>query len=150
MGSAESGEPRGSSSSSTTPVQVTPPSGPASGRGGPAGDGHDARARCDDRRPTRPWAPTIHGWRGDERRRGGAQRLHHRCPPARRDELPQLRRPARPEAFWQPPEAVRGLADACRALELPVTGGNVSLYNESPRGRSPRHPRSAWSASSRT
>jgi phosphoribosylformylglycinamidine synthase len=43
--------------------------------------------------------------------------------------------PTRPEAFWQLGEAVRGLADACRVLGLPVTGGNVSLYNESPRGR---------------
>ncbi|HEY2916361.1 MAG TPA: phosphoribosylformylglycinamidine synthase subunit PurL [Candidatus Limnocylindrales bacterium] len=43
--------------------------------------------------------------------------------------------PTRPEAFWQLGEAVRGLADACRALGLPVTGGNVSLYNESPAGR---------------
>ncbi len=42
--------------------------------------------------------------------------------------------PTRPEAFWQLTEAVRGLADACRALGLPVTGGNVSLYNESPSG----------------
>jgi phosphoribosylformylglycinamidine synthase len=42
--------------------------------------------------------------------------------------------PTRPEAFWQLQEAVRGLGDACRALGLPVTGGNVSLYNESPRG----------------
>ena len=42
--------------------------------------------------------------------------------------------PTRPEAFWQLKEAVRGLADACRALDLPVTGGNVSLYNESPSG----------------
>ncbi len=42
--------------------------------------------------------------------------------------------PTRPEAFWQLSEAVRGLADACRALGLPVTGGNVSLYNESPTG----------------
>ena len=40
--------------------------------------------------------------------------------------------PTRPEAFWQLAEAVRGLADACRALDLPVTGGNVSLYNEAP------------------
>jgi phosphoribosylformylglycinamidine synthase len=40
--------------------------------------------------------------------------------------------PTRPEAFWQLAEAVRGLADACVALGLPVTGGNVSLYNESP------------------
>jgi phosphoribosylformylglycinamidine synthase subunit PurL len=42
--------------------------------------------------------------------------------------------PTRPEAFWQLSEAVRGLGDACRALGLPVTGGNVSLYNESPTG----------------
>ena len=40
--------------------------------------------------------------------------------------------PTRPEAFWQLTEAVRGLSDACLALGLPVTGGNVSLYNESP------------------
>ena len=43
--------------------------------------------------------------------------------------------PTRPEAFWQLSEAVRGLGDACRALGLPVTGGNVSLYNESASGR---------------
>jgi phosphoribosylformylglycinamidine synthase subunit PurL len=42
--------------------------------------------------------------------------------------------PTRPEAFWQLSEAVRGLGDACRALDVPVTGGNVSLYNESPTG----------------
>ena len=40
--------------------------------------------------------------------------------------------PTRPEAFWQLKEAVRGLGDACRALGVPVTGGNVSLYNEAP------------------
>jgi phosphoribosylformylglycinamidine synthase II len=38
--------------------------------------------------------------------------------------------PERPEAFWQLQEAVRGLGEACRLLGLPVTGGNVSLYNE--------------------
>ena len=43
--------------------------------------------------------------------------------------------PERPEAFWQFVEAVRGVGDACRALKLPVTGGNVSFYNESPRGQ---------------
>jgi phosphoribosylformylglycinamidine synthase len=42
--------------------------------------------------------------------------------------------PTRPEAFWELTEGVRGLGDACRALGLPVTGGNVSLYNESPGG----------------
>jgi phosphoribosylformylglycinamidine synthase II len=38
--------------------------------------------------------------------------------------------PERPEIMWQFAEAVRGIGDACRALEIPVTGGNVSLYNE--------------------
>jgi phosphoribosylformylglycinamidine synthase II len=42
--------------------------------------------------------------------------------------------PTRPEAFWQLQEGVRGLGDACRALGVPVTGGNVSLYNEAPDG----------------
>jgi len=39
--------------------------------------------------------------------------------------------PERPEVMWQFAESVRGVADACRALETPVTGGNVSFYNES-------------------
>ncbi|NLW17244.1 MAG: phosphoribosylformylglycinamidine synthase subunit PurL [Firmicutes bacterium] len=38
--------------------------------------------------------------------------------------------PERPEIFWQLQEAVRGMGEACRALGTPVTGGNVSLYNE--------------------
>jgi phosphoribosylformylglycinamidine synthase len=38
--------------------------------------------------------------------------------------------PERPEIMWQFAEAVRGIGDACRALDIPVTGGNVSLYNE--------------------
>ncbi|NEK86063.1 phosphoribosylformylglycinamidine synthase subunit PurL [Blastococcus saxobsidens] len=38
--------------------------------------------------------------------------------------------PENPEVMWQFAEAVRGLADGCRDLGLPVTGGNVSLYNE--------------------
>src|SRR4051812_21897773 len=38
--------------------------------------------------------------------------------------------PERPEIMWQLVEAVEGLADACRALDIPITGGNVSLYNE--------------------
>jgi phosphoribosylformylglycinamidine synthase len=38
--------------------------------------------------------------------------------------------PERPEIMWQFAEAVRGMADACRALGSPVTGGNVSFYNE--------------------
>ncbi len=38
--------------------------------------------------------------------------------------------PERPEIMWQFAEAVRGIRDACRALGIPITGGNVSLYNE--------------------
>ena len=42
--------------------------------------------------------------------------------------------PHNPELFWQLRESVRGLADACRAFDTPVTGGNCSLYNQSPAG----------------
>ncbi|MGE0552426.1 MAG: phosphoribosylformylglycinamidine synthase subunit PurL [Gemmatimonadales bacterium] len=42
--------------------------------------------------------------------------------------------PDKPEVFFQFREACRGMADACRAFGTPVTGGNVSLYNESPTG----------------
>jgi len=38
--------------------------------------------------------------------------------------------PERPEILWQFAEAIAGIAEACRALELPVVGGNVSFYNE--------------------
>jgi phosphoribosylformylglycinamidine synthase II len=37
--------------------------------------------------------------------------------------------PEDPEVMWQFAEATRGLADGCRALGIPVTGGNVSFYN---------------------
>jgi len=42
--------------------------------------------------------------------------------------------PLKPELFWQIKESVRGLADACRAFDAPVTGGNCSLFNQSPAG----------------
>ena len=42
--------------------------------------------------------------------------------------------PERPDVFYQFKEACRGIADACKALGTPVTGGNVSFYNESPTG----------------
>ena len=42
--------------------------------------------------------------------------------------------PLKPDLFWQIKESVRGLADACRAFNAPVTGGNCSLYNQSPNG----------------
>jgi phosphoribosylformylglycinamidine synthase subunit PurL len=42
--------------------------------------------------------------------------------------------PHKPELFFQLKEAVRGLAEACAAFNAPVTGGNVSLYNQNPTG----------------
>ena len=42
--------------------------------------------------------------------------------------------PEKPHVAWQLERAIAGLGDACRALDVPVVGGNVSLYNESPDG----------------
>src|SRR5271156_6507425 len=38
--------------------------------------------------------------------------------------------PEKPEVMWQFSEAIDGIAEACRVLETPITGGNVSFYNE--------------------
>jgi phosphoribosylformylglycinamidine synthase len=46
--------------------------------------------------------------------------------------------PEKPHIAWQLTESVRALGDACRALDIPVVGGNVSLYNES--GGGPIYP----------
>lgn len=40
--------------------------------------------------------------------------------------------PYKPEVYWQFREAVFGMGDACRTFDTPVTGGNVSFYNENP------------------
>ncbi len=42
--------------------------------------------------------------------------------------------PHKPEIFRQLRDSVEGMAEACRAFDTPVTGGNVSLYNENPAG----------------
>jgi phosphoribosylformylglycinamidine synthase II len=42
--------------------------------------------------------------------------------------------PEKPHIAWQLTEAVRGLGEACRALDAPIVGGNVSLYNEGATG----------------
>lgn len=46
--------------------------------------------------------------------------------------------PENPSVMWQFAEAVRGLADGCAVLGVPVTGGNVSFYNQT--GQTPIHP----------
>jgi phosphoribosylformylglycinamidine (FGAM) synthase-like enzyme len=42
--------------------------------------------------------------------------------------------PMNPEIFWQLKKCVEGIRDACVAFETPVSGGNVSLYNQNPKG----------------
>lgn len=42
--------------------------------------------------------------------------------------------PHNPELFYQLKEAVHGMSDACKHFNIPVTGGNVSLYNQNPTG----------------
>lgn len=42
--------------------------------------------------------------------------------------------PEKPQIFWQFREIIEGLCDACKTFSTPVTGGNVSFYNENPRG----------------
>jgi phosphoribosylformylglycinamidine (FGAM) synthase-like enzyme len=56
--------------------------------------------------------------------------------------------PLKPELFWQIKESVRGLADACKAFNAPVTGGNCSLYNQIPTARlTPRRRSPSWASS---
>ncbi len=42
--------------------------------------------------------------------------------------------PTKPEIYWQFTESIDGLCEACHTFSTPVTGGNVSLYNENPSG----------------
>ncbi len=42
--------------------------------------------------------------------------------------------PYDPEVYWQFTQAIKGMGDACRKFDTPVTGGNVSFYNQSPDG----------------
>jgi phosphoribosylformylglycinamidine synthase len=58
--------------------------------------------------------------------------------------------PYKPEIYWQFSEAIAGMGEACRALDTPVTGGNVSFYNESETFQStilrllPFNPKVTW------
>ena len=51
--------------------------------------------------------------------------------------------PEDPAVMWQFAEAVRGLADGCLALGIPVTGGNVSFYNQTGDDADPARRRSS-------
>ena len=58
--------------------------------------------------------------------------------------------PDDPAVMWQFTEAVRGLADGCLALGIPVTGGNVSFYNQTARARRSSRRRSSASSACTT
>ena len=59
--------------------------------------------------------------------------------------------PKRPEVYFQLREAVAGMGEACIALGTPVTGGNVSLYNENPPAPCiPRRSSAWWDSSNRS
>jgi phosphoribosylformylglycinamidine synthase len=77
------------------------------------------------------WTPTREPRR---RGRGRAQRGVRRGASAGHYQLPELWQPYKPEVYWTFVEAIRGMGDACRAFGTPVTGGNVSFYNENPTG----------------
>ncbi|MCJ7579631.1 MAG: AIR synthase related protein, partial [Candidatus Aminicenantes bacterium] len=46
--------------------------------------------------------------------------------------------PEKPEIMWQFTEVIEGISEACQAFDIPITGGNVSFYNETDGG--PIHP----------
>ena len=70
----------------------------------------------------------IQSGAGCGRRRGRSQ--PHAWALSLSHRQPQLPLPETPTGYWQLASACRGLSSACSALDTPVTGGNVSLYNE--------------------
>jgi len=83
--------------------------------------------------------------RQDCGRRGCAQSHLLRAKPLAVTDNLNFGNPYKPENFWQLREAVEGAAEACRVFGTPVTGGNVSLYNESPVGVVDPTPTIGWS-----
>jgi hypothetical protein len=133
LGSPTSRAAAGSTSSTTRrPEQHRRVARPR--RRGAAGQGHEEGARGHDGRQSdrqrhRP-APGRAALRG----RGHAQRQHHRRPAARHHQLPQLRQPGAPRGVLAAAGSGPGHGRGLPRARLPVTGGNVSLYNEYPGG----------------
>ena len=129
--------PAGSTASTTTSSSSTPWPGPGAdaallrlaGPGLPPSDAGRGAARPT---PTRGPAPSIP-------RRGTALVLAEGvanlacvgATPVAVVNCLNFGNPEHPEVMWQLSECIDGMAEACRALSLPVIGGNVSLYNES-------------------
>ena len=101
------------------------------GAGRRARQGHGARAGDVDRRQRPLLLSRSRGaarcWRSPRRRATSPARAPSR---SARTNCLNFGNPERPEIMWQLVEAVEGIAEACRALDVPITGGNVSLYNE--------------------
>jgi phosphoribosylformylglycinamidine synthase len=78
-------------------------------------------------------------WCAVDPRRGGAYAVAESClnvactgaRPVALVNCLNFGNPEHPEVMWQLSEAIDGIAEACRVFDLPVIGGNVSLYNES-------------------
>ena len=110
-----------------SPASRSPPTAPDASRRSTRTSA--ARSRCASRRATsRVWAPAR----------------------SRSPNCLNFGSPERPEVMGDFAAAVRGLGDACRAFGIPVIGGNVSFYNESPPGASTRRRSSGCSACSTT
>ena len=104
---------------------------PAGGRRAGAGRrGDRARRRGRDRlqRPLREARPVRR--RAARAGRGLPQRRAAGARPLAVTDCLNFGSPEDPDVMWQFAEAARGLADGCRELGIPVTGGNVSFYNQ--------------------
>ena len=93
--------------------------------------GLQARTRHGARRQ-RPLVLSRSSSRRDARgRRSGAQSGLRRSDSDRRHQLPQLRQSReKPHIMWQFSQVIDGITKACEELDTPITGGNVSFYNE--------------------
>ncbi len=69
-------------------------------------------------------------WRDARGCRSRAQRRRRRRAPWAATNCLNFGNPEKPEVMWQFSEAIDGIAEACRALAIPITGGNVSFYND--------------------
>ena len=121
----------GSTGSTTTWCAPTRSTCPGIGARRRARQGHGPRAGAVGRRQRPLLLPRSVPRRDARGRRGGAQRRVRRraCRSARPTASTSATRSGR-RSCGSSREAVEGIGDACRALDVPITGGNVSLYNE--------------------
>ena len=102
------------------------------------------RARARDRHLARRQRPahlrSTRAAAARARSRGRPQRRLHRRAPAAVTDCLNFGNPEKPEVVTQLAEAIEGMAEACRALGMPVVSGNVWLYNENAGAADPPDP----------